>query len=306
MHTNLQFNPTLESNGYINFLDLTIIRRHTHIEKDIYRKPTTTDTTIHFISIHPNEHKLAAYRYHIERMPNPPLKTVQQKREWSTILHISQQNGFPPTVIHKLRHQIEHKTKHTTPHDSKNKKWATFTYISPQIRKVTNIFRNTNIGVAYKCHYTIANMIKPPRDHHTLPHGKWGIYQLTCNTCNLLYVGQTSHTLNIRFQEHMRYIRYNNPQSAYTLHILQNQHEYSQMNSTITLLKPLNNPSLLLPYEQYYIQSLHHEGKLIPEHSPGEINPLFQMVINPHIPHEQTSSASACIRIPHHPNQTTT
>jgi hypothetical protein len=30
------------------------------------------------------------------------------------------------------------------------------------------------------------------------------------------------------------------------------------------------------------------------------------MVINPHIPHEQTSSASACNRIPHHPNQTTT
>jgi len=27
---------------------------------------------------------------------------------------------------------------------------------------------------------------------------------------------------------------------------------------------------------------------------------------NPHIPHEQTSSASACIRIPHHHNQTTT
>ena len=27
MHTNLQFNPTLGSNGYINFLDLTIIQK---------------------------------------------------------------------------------------------------------------------------------------------------------------------------------------------------------------------------------------------------------------------------------------
>ena len=121
MHTNLQFNPT-PTNGYINFLDLTIIRRSTHIEIDIYQKPTTTDTAIHFKSIHPNEHKFAAYRYYIERMLNLPLKTVQQKREWSTILHMAQQNGFPPTVIHKLRHQIEHKTKHTTPHNSKNKK----------------------------------------------------------------------------------------------------------------------------------------------------------------------------------------
>ena len=69
MHENLQFNPTRGSIGCINFLDLTIIRRTSHLEIDIYRKPTT-DTTIHFTSIHPNEHKLAAYRYYIERMLN--------------------------------------------------------------------------------------------------------------------------------------------------------------------------------------------------------------------------------------------
>ena len=123
---------------------------------------------------------------------------------------------------------------------------------------VAFIFRNSSIRITYK----------------------WGIYQLTCNTCNLSFVGQTSCSLNIWFQEHIRYIRYNNPLSAYTLHILQNQHEYSQMNSTMTLLKPLNNPNLLLPYEQYHIQALHHNRKLIPEQSLGDTNPLFQAVIN--------------------------
>jgi len=49
--------------------------------------------------------------------------------------------------------------------------------------------------------------------------------------------------------------------------------------------QPLNNPSLLLPYEQHYIQSLHQAGRLIPEQSPGETNPLFQMAINPQPPH---------------------
>ena len=105
------------------------------------------------------------------------------------------------------------------------------------------------------------------------------------NTCGRSYVGQTSRCLNIRFREHIRYIRYNNPQSAYALHILQNQHEYGQMNSIMTLLKPLNNPNLLIPYEQYYIQTLHRESKLIPEQSPGEANPLFQMAISTQPPH---------------------
>jgi len=140
---------------------------------------------------------------------------------------------------------------------NKNKRWVTFTYISPQMRKVTNIFRNTNVKIAFRCRNTIANLIKHSKDHNIPPHNKWGIYQLTCNTCNLSYVGQMSRSPNIRFQEHVRYIRNNNPQSAYTKHILQNQHKYGQMNSIMTLLKPLNNPSLLISYKQYYIQTLY-------------------------------------------------
>ena len=58
------------------------------------------------------------------------------------------------------------------------------------------------------------------------------------------------------------------------------------MNSTMTLLKPLNNPNLLNPYEQYYIQTLFLEDKLIPEQHPEESNPLLQIFINPQPPYE--------------------
>ena len=53
----------------------------------------------------------------------------------------------------------------------------------------------------------------------------------------------------------------------------------------MTLLKPLNNPNLHIPYKQYYIQTLYQEGKLILEQSSGETNPLFQMAINRQPPH---------------------
>ena len=48
------------------------------------------------------------------------------------------------------------------------------------------------------------------------------------------------------------------------------------MDNTMTLLKHINNQSLLLPYEQNHIQAHHHNRKLIPEQSPGETNPLFK------------------------------
>jgi len=90
-----------------------------------------------------------------------------------------------------------------------------------------------------------------------------GIYSLTCNTYKQAYVGQTRRTLKLWYQEHTRYIKNNDPQLAYAQHILHNRHEYRPIDKTITLLKPLSNTSLLTPYEQYYIHSLHKYGKLI-------------------------------------------
>ena len=59
------------------------------------------------------------------------------------------------------------------------------------------------------------------------------------------------------------------------------KHINNQSLLLLCVLKHINNQSLLLPYEQYHIQALHHNRKLIPEQSPGDTNPLFQMVINP-------------------------
>ena len=53
IHSNLQFNPTYENNNSTNFLDFLIIWNQSDLETDIYRKPTTTDTTINFLSNHP-------------------------------------------------------------------------------------------------------------------------------------------------------------------------------------------------------------------------------------------------------------
>ena len=54
-----------------------------------------------------------------------------------------------------------------------------------------------------------------------------------------------------------RYIKTNNPQSAYAQHILHNQHEYGTITETMTLLQATKTESMLLPFEQFHIQSLH-------------------------------------------------
>ena len=63
--------------------------------------------------------------------------------------------------------------------------------------------------------YTISPNIKRTITHRNIK--KFWIYKLTCNTCKLSYVGQTSHNLKQGYKEHIRYTKQNDPQSAYTL-----------------------------------------------------------------------------------------
>ena len=107
------------------------------------------------------------------------------------------------------------------------------------------------------------------------------------------YTAQTSRSLKLRYQEHILYIKNNNPQSAYGLHILQNHHEYGPMNQTMHLLNPINITSSLIPYKRLYIQSFHQGRKLIPEQRPGDPNPVFQPVIDPHHPQLDKTSCMA-------------
>jgi len=53
----------------------------------------------------------------------------------------------------------------------------------------------------------------------------------------LVYIGQTGGFLRSRYREHVRYIKTNNPNSAYVLHILNNRHENGNMEDNMQLLK---------------------------------------------------------------------
>jgi hypothetical protein len=59
LHEHLQFKSKEEENNTIRSLDLLINKNHNGLSINIYKKSTKTDTTIHFNSNHPIQHKLA-------------------------------------------------------------------------------------------------------------------------------------------------------------------------------------------------------------------------------------------------------
>jgi len=82
---NLQFKMTTKENQKVQFLDLTIHREENNMSINIYRKPTDTDTTIHYLSNHLLEQKMAAFRYYINRLITLPITQERKEIEWATI-----------------------------------------------------------------------------------------------------------------------------------------------------------------------------------------------------------------------------
>jgi hypothetical protein len=126
------------------------------------------------------------------------------------------------------------------------------------------LFKNTNVKIAFKATNTIFHQLtrKPKKDNPP------GTYRLCCNTCKKSYVGQTGHDVTTRYKEHVRYIKNNNPISAYTMHILNNRHEYGTQISTLKLLKHCQKGSTMNIWESMYIQAYGHHGLLVAAQKP--------------------------------------
>jgi hypothetical protein len=150
---------------------------------NIYRKPTTTDTIIHFRSNHPLRHKIAAFRFLLNRMHLLPLDQQQKHNEWLNILHIAEINGYPTSIIHKLNTQIQNRVnKPPKKTELPTKKWITFTFHNPRVRKIINLFRNTNLKIAFKTNNSIQWILNIHERYYN-QYSQNGIYRMICHTC---------------------------------------------------------------------------------------------------------------------------
>ena len=90
-------------------------------------------------------------------------------------------------------------------HTKQRKKLITFTYHSPLMHKVINLFKRTDLNIAFRTSNTIYNQLWDTSPQNKINSS--GIYRLQCKACNKSYVGQTGRSIEIRHREHIRYIK---------------------------------------------------------------------------------------------------
>jgi hypothetical protein len=99
------------------------------------------------------------------------------------------------TILHNINYpsqtylKITRMNKNRIPDTSQKQKYETFTYIGTETRIITNLFKNTNILIAYRSKSTIQNHLEP-KNVTTDIYNKSGIYQMKSKDCQLKYIGQ--------------------------------------------------------------------------------------------------------------------
>lgn len=116
----------------------------------------------------------------------------------------------------------------------------TFTHYSPLVRKITNLFKQINVNIACLSTNTVHDFMKPKTNYAVDERANSGIHELRYAIYKCSYIGQTSLNLKHRHQEHLRYIKHNDPQLSYTSHILKNVRECGRVDNIMSLLKQAN------------------------------------------------------------------
>jgi len=189
-----------------------------------------------------------------------PITRQATNPEWHKILTMARNNGFPEHIIHELKKNLTtNKTKvtQTNPPQKQCNKWITFIFHGPPVHKVTNLFRKTDLKIAFcPTNRIFQQLTQKPKNNNPS-----GIYQLKCKSCNRAYVGQSGRAISLR-HEHLRYIRNNNPISAYGMHILHNRHQFRPADETLKHLKPCNKGTKMNCWEALYRVSQEDRTKL--------------------------------------------
>jgi len=269
----LKFTLDEEQNNQISFLDITIKKDQKGLLFEVYRKPSTTDIIIPNDSCHPIEHKTAAIRYYRIRLDTYRLTPENRKKEKETIRQILANNKYdahPIEMLHRKRRQN---------HNVQKQKWAKFTYIGKETRFITKLFKDTNVRITFTTNNTIGKRLAMEQKTPQCKYDKSGVYQLTCPNCKMKYTGQTGRPFTVRFQEHIRDLKYNNSRAKFAQHLIDNKHAIRNMEDIMEIVHVTGKGKKLDALESFHIYKEAKARNQINDKLMVRGNELFETII---------------------------
>ncbi|XP_072401655.1 uncharacterized protein [Diabrotica undecimpunctata] len=227
----------------VPFLD---IRTHNNsLIIDWHRKPHSSGRFLNYWSYHRHSIKINLLKQMKTRIIAISDPSFDQKN-LKILFNLFIDNSYPQHLVTKIlfsltpniaRHNDKVQIIVTSGEQNANCSYTSLKYIKGITPRLTRLFKDfTNLKIAFKTSLTARSIYSKVKDKSDIKDCSNVVYQIPCNNCNLVYVGQTTRSLGSRLISHRSDSRLYPERSALAEHNL-----YS---------------SKLLPYHEYELELL--------------------------------------------------
>jgi hypothetical protein len=207
LHPQIQWTFELEKNGMLNFLDVLVKREDDGtFTTSVFRKPTHSDRYLHFSSNHPLQQKLSAVHSLKCRALHYCSNSTLLQNELEHLRDTFLLNGFPePWLQHILFNNQTRKSEEQVSLISDEPEkigCLVVPYIKEIHRQLVSLCKREGIHLLYSRQPNLGNLISPKRPDLQTMLTRSCVYQIPCNDCDAVYIGETKRMLLTRCKEH--------------------------------------------------------------------------------------------------------
>lgn len=165
------------------------------------------------------------------------------------------ENNYPLKLITGIIKQRLHKfynNNNNTKHNQKNSNYISLPFIDGLSQQLGKKFKHYNITLAHKNSNNLKFLFSNLKYKTPIQKQSNIIYQIPCNDCDKVYIGQTSQYLKERINGH----KYQKNNTALKKHANENKHKFNFDNTTILHKITSNKARNIL--ESIYIKNNKH------------------------------------------------
>lgn len=219
LYPTLKFSYEWETGGVIPFLDVLIHNCFSSLKFRVFRKPTSSDSYIHYFSCHAHSTKIAvaqglflrAFRLCDSEFLNEEILYIK-----NCFAHLA----YPEHLVNKALSKARASFFVPGPKSSfKTDNCLIIPYV-PSVQKNWQTFSRGQNKVIFKYNNKLSHNLV----HNNLKAPKAGVYVIPCDSCDQIYVGETGRDLDTRVKEHIRDVENRKMSSAPFCHYLEQGH----------------------------------------------------------------------------------
>jgi hypothetical protein len=253
---NIEFTVEKQSDeGSLSFLDI-LVKKQTdgQLTTSVYRKPTHTNQYLNWNSHHPLHQKVGTIRTLAHRASVISGDAQSKKSERTLLSEAFRDCDYPDWALKKGFRPPKPKEDDTQREDKEYAGFATIPYVKGITEPISRILNKAGLKVAMKPCTTLRQQLVSPKDKDSTLDRTGIVYEIDCNRCEDIYIGQTGRHLRDRLKEHKQSVDKGHlTTSAVAEHAYAKHHEINWDN--VKILDQDSNKTRRLVKESLHIRT---------------------------------------------------